>query len=522
MAEGVEVYRTWTVEQLKDFLRHRRIHLTGNKEELVEKVHDIVQTDSLEAELEAVSFQRVDFPAPPGFTELPNESWIEDDFPLVTESRVTSYLKAKQGYTKNFRTGIRLCQCGHVFSLEIASSGNFNYVKAKCRPTMRKVPQFYSLFIKLDSSSGTLIGGNCECPAGESQSCVHVAALLITLLEVTPQACTSMRCAWSRPAQGGKACLAATLDFGRSSSSGYFAYDGPVLPVDDLLQKLDDAGCDSGVKQYFDQERERGQHTHPPSSANPVLIDPLDKLCEISASRDVTVQDLVEALRPTKEDVELIQSMSIGQRNNPIWMDARQWRVTSSNFGKVCNRSFKQLYPISLIKFILGDYGAFNTAALQWGCDHESEAIQLYMNLTGIHVDDCGVFLSEEYPHLATSPDGVIRLTNEEFAVIEVKCPYKHRDHSIADSCEDAAFCLYVDESGLHQLKRTHDYYYQITGQLALTGAQFCDLVVWTNLEIHVERIFLDNELWTEMVGKLNHFYYTSLGIEILDRLCNM
>ena len=94
--------------------------------------------------------------------------------------------------------------------------------------------------------------------------------------------------------------------------------------------------------------------------------------------------------------------MSIGQRNNPLWLDARQWRVTTSNFGKVCNRNFKQLYPVSLIKTILGDYGVCNTAALQWGCDHESDALQQYMALTGICIEECGVFLSEEYPYLAT------------------------------------------------------------------------------------------------------------------------
>ena len=178
---------------------------------------------------------------------------------------------------------------------------------------MCQVPPFYSLFIKLDINGTPIlpIGGNCKCPAGESQSCVHIAALRITLSEVTPQSCTSMQYAWSRPAQGGKVSLATTLDFGKSSVNGYFAYDGPVLQVDDLLQSLDSAGLDPGVKHYFDQERERSQHAHPPSSANPVLIDPLDKLREVSAMRDVTVQDLVEALRPTKEDVQLIQNMSI-------------------------------------------------------------------------------------------------------------------------------------------------------------------------------------------------------------------
>ena len=105
--------------------------------------------------------------------------------------------------------------------------------------------------------------------------------------------------------------------------------------------------------------------TVPPSSSNLVLIDPLDKLLEIAATKEVSVDDLVETLRPTAEEVELIQSISVGQRNNALWLDARQWRITSSNFGTVCNRAFRKLYPPSLVKTLLGNYGIPHTAALQ-------------------------------------------------------------------------------------------------------------------------------------------------------------
>ena len=78
----------------------------------------------------------------------------------------------------------------------MVNTSNTIYIKAKCRPTMRKIPPFYSLFVVLND--GTPKSANCKCPAGESQTCVHIAALLITLSEITPQACTSMRCAWSK------------------------------------------------------------------------------------------------------------------------------------------------------------------------------------------------------------------------------------------------------------------------------------------------------------------------------------
>ena len=157
--------------------------------------------------------------------------------------------------------------------------------------------------------------------------------------------------------------------------------------MDDLIQGLEDAGCDAGICHYFNQESLKNLQTFPSSSSNPVLIDPLDKLCEICADRDVNVSDLVEALKPTAEDVQLIQSMSVGQRNNPLWLDARQWRVTSSNFGRVCNRKFQHSYPPSLLKIVLGDYGNAYSAALQWGCDHEHDVIQQYMVATGAKIE---------------------------------------------------------------------------------------------------------------------------------------
>ena len=113
---------------------------------------------------------------------------------------------------------------------------------------------------------------------GNTELCTYIAALLITLTEITPQACTSVRCAWSRPTQSGKPSFVVDLDFGRSSVDGYVAFTGSVVKVDDLLQQLESAGCDSGVQYYFKQEEERSLQSAPPPSANPVLIDPLDKL----------------------------------------------------------------------------------------------------------------------------------------------------------------------------------------------------------------------------------------------------
>jgi len=98
----------------------------------VKKVADIVYTDALEEEIGATLFQSVQYNPPPRFEQLPSDGWTDDDFPLVRKSRVTEYLKARGGYTKNFRTGVHLCQSGHLFDLEMVRSRSFTYIKAKC------------------------------------------------------------------------------------------------------------------------------------------------------------------------------------------------------------------------------------------------------------------------------------------------------------------------------------------------------------------------------------------------------
>jgi len=65
------------------------------------------------------------------------------------------------------------------------------------------------------------------------------------------------------------------------------------------------------------------------------------------------------------------------------------------------------------------------------GGDHDTDAIQQYALYTGAKVEECGVFQSEEFPYLATTPDAIIHFQNGKFGhnLIEV-------------ACEDGAFCL--------------------------------------------------------------------------------
>ena len=93
------------------------------------------------------------------------------------------------------------------------------------------------------------------CPGGKSGSCVHVAALLLTLAEVTQTTCTSLPCAWSHT---WPATANAQLDFGKALIDGYKPYTGGhVLDITALLLSCEQVSIVTGAGRFFSQEQQR-------------------------------------------------------------------------------------------------------------------------------------------------------------------------------------------------------------------------------------------------------------------------
>ena len=92
--------------------------------------------------------------------------------------------------------------------------------------------------------------------------------------------------------------------------------------------------------------------------------------------------------------------------------------------------------------------------------------------------------------------------------IIEIKCPYSFRNCSVKEACTKREFYCTINDDILH-LNRTHLYYYQLQGTMAITGATECDFIVWTPVSMEVEKIAFDEALWKDkMLPKLHDFYY--------------
>lgn len=56
--------------------------------------------------------------------------------------------------------------------------------------------------------------------------------------------------------------------------------------------------------------------------------------------------------------------------------------------------------------------------------------------------------------------------------------------------------------------KTPHPFYYQVQGQLMITGVTVCDFLVYTRKEIHMERIHPDVDFMKELGLNLSEIYF--------------
>ena len=103
--------------------------------------------------------------------------------------------------------------------------------------------------------------------------------------------------------------------------------------------------------------------------------------------------------------------------------------------------------------------------------------------------------------------------------VLEVKCPASQawRNSTPSDCCDDPNFYCALNEKGDPTLKKTHKYYYQFQGQMAISSRKWCDFVVWTLKGINIERIEFDEDFWNEIAVKLDKFYLQAVLPELFS-----
>lgn len=229
-------------------------------------------------------------------------------------------------------------------------------------------------------------------------------------------------------------------------------------------------------------------------------------------------KDFLGGIRVSLSQAQVLESQTVQQRKSLLWHENRRKRLTASNLGLVILR--KSTPSQAFLRNLLSKKKIDQVPAVSHGIHNENEARKLYVkkmmrvlrHMTEVY--HSGLIINPGVPYLGASPDGKVfdKSSEDMFGLIEIKCPYKFRNLNVRDAVLDSAFCLeYVDsDSGpMLRLKRNHAYYFQVQGQMALSGLGWCDFVVYTFQSLFVERIMFDSRLWNEvMLPCLHKFYF--------------
>ena len=101
-----------------------------------------------------------------------------------------------------------------------------------------------------------------------------------------------------------------------------------------------------------------------------------------------------------------------------------------------------------------------------------------------LQVHDCGLMISPSLSHLGASPYGIVTCNCCGKVVIEMKCPYQCKEHSLKEASQYFNFCLKEMHdsaaAATYRLCENHSYYCQVQLQMKIceytsTYNKICD-----------------------------------------------
>ena len=182
--------------------------------------------------------------------------------------------------------------------------------------------------------------------------------------------------------------------------------------------------------------------------------------------------------------------------------------------------------PSNKLKSIL--YSNFTTDALQYGIECEPKAVNLYIkemrkNGVSVKVEEVGLLVSKEKPYLGASIDRIVTFKDtEEKWGMEIKSPFSKAGMTVEEACKTKNFFLEKLGDGTVRLKRNHDYYLQIQGQLYCSDIHLQGIIVTVyfgeDKPLFLENVYSDNTWSSDCLPRIDFFYRRALFPELLTK----
>ena len=232
---------------------------------------------------------------------------------------------------------------------------------------------------------------------------------------------------------------------------------------------------------------------------------------------DELVEEFIDFLNLDQTQCDTICAKTVQQGGSQFWIDQRTGRITASNFYKICHLK-DTTDKTNTIKLLMNYCPMKNVPEpLEWGHRKEISAAKLYFKkLNHKHCDlllkESGLVVNPLWPFLGASPDRVQYCKCHPKTLVEIKGLFSKRNLLPAVAAADKL----IKTTNGYQLKVETTWYYQIQGQMAITGVKHTALVIYTNKGILIVPVEFDPVFWLTILKKLQLFFVGHLAPELL------
>jgi putative phage-type endonuclease len=180
---------------------------------------------------------------------------------------------------------------------------------------------------------------------------------------------------------------------------------------------------------------------------------------------------------------DVLDKIGTFEQKSQEWLDARKFRLTASNFGAAIGHNKYQSKKNLVTQMMWHTFSG--NEATRYGEMNEGPARDAYLQYLrktyenyNISIEVPGLFVSDKYPFLGCSPDGLVTMihktdvNNKLFFLLEIKCPFGKK---------------YYPEI-------PPQYYAQIQGIMELKRLPYCDFVVYLGPEFRIQRFLYNPE----------------------------
>ncbi|XP_034039296.1 uncharacterized protein LOC117522039 [Thalassophryne amazonica] len=361
-------------------------------------------------------------------------------------------------------------------------------------------------------SNGVVLSGHCTCMTDRVQACSHVGATLFAVdawVRVRQETCAlPLNCQTVLVKDEGSTPLTAASAEESNSFYRSLAQSGAknvILSV---------------IPEYCEQFK-RSASLGLPAPLTDLYSDDNSKLSfpELLESCTYAFQDMIL----TPDQVRLVKAKTKGKMERKHWVRLCAGRILASAFKCVCRSDYTNPTQTLIMAVCYPEMLPVYTKATEWGCAHQSTAKVVYEQLhmcnhrQAVIRNDMGLIINPRYPYMGAAPDGCVSCACCGDGLVEIKCEVC-ATISMEDPSDTNVSCYTQDHTGALILKTDHAYYYQIQAQLHITEKNFCDLVVWRQGSVYMERITPNNDFWTNCVEESSKFYIHCVLPELLSK----